>query len=112
MLVDKSPLIALERALSAEPLIGHNPEGILIAGKSGFALYLLGSHIGPRASMLLRTERFRRGSEQCDAEVAQQHLLILVEQHILWFDIPMDEIALMVIVQRRRHLFDIGKADR
>src|SRR5437660_8904025 len=99
MLVDKSPLVALERTLSAKPLIGHNAEGILIAGKSGFALNLLWSHIGPCASMLLGTERFRSGSKQCDSEVTQQHLLILVEQHILWFDVPVDEIALMGIVQ-------------
>src|SRR5437667_5534138 len=98
MLVDKCPLIALERALAAEPLVGDNTKRILIAGKSRFTLYLLWSHIGPCASMLLSTERLRSGSEQCNPKVGEQHLLILVEQHILRFDIAMDEIALMSIL--------------
>ncbi len=38
MLVDKCPVVPFERALAAEPFVGDNAEGILIAAERGFSL--------------------------------------------------------------------------
>ena len=60
MLVENLPGGTFERARSAEPFIGDNPQGILITGKAGLSTNLLRSHIRDGASHLLGGEQLIR----------------------------------------------------
>src|SRR6266480_8048679 len=108
MLVDKYPVIPFERALATEPFVGDNAEGILITGECGFSLQLLRRYIQRSASSLLRTEQFRRGSEQGEAKVAEQDVLVEVQQDVLWLDIAMDDATVMSVLESSSYLLNVG----
>ncbi len=108
MLMEKSPDVSFEKALTAEPFVGDNSEGILIAGKGGFALQLLRRHIQGGASPLLRAEQFRGGSKQGEAEIAEQDVLVEVQQDVLGLDIAVDDAPVMGVLKGNCHLLDVG----
>lgn len=43
-----------------------------------------------------------------DAKVTKQYSIITVQQHILRFDIAMDQFSVMGMLERCRHLLDVG----
>ena len=112
MLVDKCPVVPFERALAAEPFVGDNAEGILITGERGFSLQLLRRYIQRSASSLLRTEQIRRGSQQGEAKVAEQDVLVEVQQDVLWLDITVDDATVMGVLESSSYLLDVGYCRR
>jgi len=69
---------------------------------------LLRSHIGKRANGGLRTERGTAVRQGRQPKVAEQYLLLPTQEHILRFDIAMDEIALVCVLQGSNYLLDKG----
>ncbi len=65
---------SLERALSAQPFIEHDAQGILIAGWTRLAVDLLRCHVSKRADHLFGRLRARALSQQDQAKIAQQNL--------------------------------------
>lgn len=97
---------AVKRALAGEPLVDHDGQGILIAGRRGLALKLFGGHVPGGAGDLLRTLRAGSLSNERNAKVTEQQVLAPSQQQGLWFDIAMDHLLLMGIVE------GIGEATR
>src|ERR1700687_4909449 len=108
MLVDKCPVVPFERTLAAEPFVGDNAEGILITGERRFSLQLLRRHIRRGTSFLLHTEQFRRGSKQGETKVAEQDVLVEVQQDVLWLDIAVDDATVMRVLESSSYLLDVG----
>ncbi len=108
MLVDKFPIVPRERTLAAEPFVGDDTEGILITGERGFSLQLFRRHIRRGTSSLLQTEQFRRGSKQGEAKVAEQDVLVEVQQDVLWLDIAMDDATVMSVLESSSYLLNVG----
>src|SRR2546425_11514054 len=108
MLVDKYPVGPFERTLAAEPFVGDNAEGILITAERGFSLQLLRRHIRRGTSSLLQTEQFRRGSKQGKAKVAEQGVLVEVQQDVLWLDIAVDDATVMSVLESSSYLLNVG----
>jgi len=71
----------------------------------------LRSHVGSRTDYLLGTQEARTLGEQSNAKITEHDCVALVEQHILWFDITMDHLLFMRILQGKSDLPDIGHDD-
>src|SRR5207244_3802111 len=61
MLLGNLPERANEGACSREPLVDHDPQSVLIAGKTRFSAKLLRSHVRQSTRHLLPTQEFSRG---------------------------------------------------
>src|SRR6266545_313537 len=92
---------------ATEPFIDDYSQRVLITRRTGIASQLLRSHIGDRPSHVLLLRRAVRDNRK--AEIAEQNMLALSHQHIFWLDISMDHFSLVCIVQRTRHLFEVGQ---
>ncbi len=62
------------------------------------ALDLLRGHVGQGASGLLGAERATAVRERRQPEIREQHLLLPTDQHVLRFDISVDEFLLVGIL--------------
>src|SRR5947199_2178181 len=85
----------LEWVRAAEPLVDDYSQGVLITGWTGLSPELLGCHVcrGTRRiewALLVRTL-----SQDGDAKVTEQDLIASSQQHVLWFDISMDQSLVM-----------------
>src|SRR5690242_14950685 len=98
----------MKRTVSTEPFIDNNAERILVALSTGLALDLLRGHIGHRASHVLDTLIARTLRDQSDAKVTEQDVVATTEQHIFWFDIAVNHLCLMGVLQSICHLLDVG----
>ena len=67
---------SLERALSAQPFIDHDPQRILIAGWTRLSVDLLRCHIRNSAGHLFCSLRARALSNHDQAKIAQQNIFI------------------------------------
>ncbi len=96
-----------EWALAGQPLVDHDSQRILIAGRARRGLNLLRRHIGNCANdFLILIARAVRGNS--DAKIREQHGAALVQQHILRLDVPMDQLLLVGILEGIGHLFHIA----
>src|SRR5579859_11396 len=91
-------------ALAAEPLVDNDAQRVLIAGRARFPHDLLRSHIRDGASSFLRIQRTATMGDRSDAKVTQPDLIGWTQQEIIWFDISMDQFAIMGILQGCRNL--------
>ena len=100
MLTDDLNEGPLEGTLSTEPFVDDDPQGILVAGRSWFAPDLFGSHIGDGAchSLLLRPLRDGAVDDSGDAKVTEPDFVVFIQQHVLWLDVAMDQLAVMGIL--------------
>src|SRR5262249_19685119 len=87
-------------------------EGILVAGRAWFALNLFGGHVEDRASITLRFERCGSMGNGDQAKVAENDLVGVTQQHVLRFDIAVNESSVVSVLQGGCHLFDIGDNGR
>ncbi len=63
---------ATKWAISTQPFIDDNCQGILVTGGAGLALDLLGSHVGNGTNYILRALETRALGNEGDAKIAQQ----------------------------------------
>src|SRR2546421_2551817 len=81
--------------LAAKPLVDHHGERILITGGGRLALDLLGSHIGQRAELSSDLHRLCTRSEQGQAKITEQYLVLGPQQHVFRLEITVDEVLIM-----------------
>src|SRR5712692_2617260 len=111
---------AVEGAISREPFIDDNTQGVLIAGRAWMRLDLFGCHVGNSSSRILNMLNMLnmlgiQGAgilgQDGYTKVAQQYLMIASEQHILRLDVAVNQLFIMGILQGVRYLLDIGDDD-
>src|SRR6266571_6801955 len=109
MLTIEFESVSLKGAFSTEPLIDHNPKGVLITGRTRMALDLLRSHvIGRSTNTLCALQGSGSGLSNCgDAKVTDQDLTLLPNQEILRFDIAVDHTLVMGVLESLSNLFNI-----
>lgn len=97
-----------ERA--TEPLIDHHRQCILIAGKHRLTGEHLWSHVGGRAWEIcggLHCRSSRLGHHS-NAEVTEQEFALLVNQHVVRFDVAVDNVVfVMRVLQSIGNLCDV-----
>ncbi len=98
---------ALKWSIATEPLVDHDAQRVLVAGRSWMRLNLFGSHIGDGAGHILRALVGTALGSQRDTEITQQNLVVAPDQHIFRFDVAVDEVLGMRVVQRLGDLFDV-----
>src|SRR6266702_236237 len=108
MLKENLPVAPRERPPSTEPFVSYNAKGILIGGLAGFPANLLRGHVMESARHLLGGEQIRRWRQQRQAKIAEQQLLLFTQQQVFWFDIAVDKVAAMSIVEGGCDLLDVG----
>src|SRR6266487_4842898 len=99
-----------KRRITTQPLVGHNSQGILIAGGAWLTHELLRRHIGNRPgrlSSLLRLLRTRALGNDGNAKFSEQDLIVTSQQHALRLDFAMDEFLRMDILEGIGHLLDV-----
>ena len=94
----------MKRAIATEPFVDAAAEGILVAGRAWMGPDLLWSHVcdGPRhilGALIARTL-----GHDGDAKVREQQLIVLPHEHVLRFDVAMDEALVVGILQGIGHL--------
>src|SRR6266487_1374322 len=90
---------ALKGAFPTEPFIDHNSESILVTCKSRVAIKLFRCHVGYGTSHFLLGERNSTMSNRSYSKIAQEDLIRSVQKHIFGFDIAMNELIRVGIVQ-------------
>src|ERR1051326_3971019 len=96
---------------ACEPFIGHNAQRVLVAGRDWMPSYLLGGHVGNRRS-ILRALKTHPLLQNRNAKISEQQLPPRVQQHILWFDIAVDDALVIGMLQGAGRLLDKGKNRR
>src|SRR5436305_2189431 len=96
-------------AVPTEPFVDDNAEGVLITSGTWMALDLLWGDVGHGSSHSLRALIARALSHNGNAKVRKQHLLMLPDEHVLWFDIAVDDALVVSILQSGGHLLDVGE---
>ncbi len=98
----------MKRRLSAEPLVHHHSESILITGWQWVAMNLLRCHIPGRPSHLSPAVPLARcrGNRGRNAKVGEPYLIMWSQQQILRFDIAVDHMMVVEILQRTSSLQD------
>lgn len=81
----------MKGAAAGQPFIHHDAQGILIAGGARFPLKLLRGSIRGCACKLLGAQLAGALGDHGHAKIAQEDLLLLAQQQILWLDIAVDE---------------------
>src|SRR5258708_17110642 len=115
---------AVKGAIPAEPFIDDDAKGVLIASRAGMRLHLFWGHVGNGSGGVLLTALLHRavthirattrvaGPEglvsDCDAEVAEQNLVIASQPHVLPLDVAMDHVLVMCILQGASDSLDAG----
>jgi hypothetical protein len=102
----------MKGSVSGQPFVNDHPECILIAGQARFALQLLRSQVGQRPGHLLGALKRRALGDEHKAKITQEHFVLAPQQHILWFHISMDELAIMSILQSGSDLFGVRENGR
>lgn len=107
MLVREVIPVALKRRPAGEPFIDGDAQGVLIAGAHRVLHDLLGGHVSPGSNLgegLLRVDA-RRGGD--DAEVAEQDVITLADEHVVGLDVAVDEFFVVRVLLGGGDLFDI-----
>jgi hypothetical protein len=89
---------AMERATPTEPFVDRDAQGILVAGRSRFALDLFRSHIGEGAGHDLCPLRGGLMGNGGNAEVGEHHFMVSAQQHILRLHVTMNEALVMGVL--------------
>src|SRR5579859_2899642 len=99
MLQHNRKRFSLKRMPSCEPLIDDNSQCILVAGGIGFATALLWGCIGWGSHCSRLARMTRSPANLGNPEVTQLHLAITVNEHIIRFDITVNDAVVMGILQ-------------
>src|SRR5947209_11717827 len=100
---------AMKGTGSREPFVDHHGKRILITGRTGLAPKLFWGHVACRACDVLHTLRARGLGDQSNAEVAEQDLLASPNEQVLWFNIAMDEVLVVSVLEGISDLLDIAQ---
>src|SRR5215471_8404164 len=107
MLIDYLTQRTGKRRSATKPLIDDNSQAILIAGRTRLPPELLRGHVGNGSNRLLGLLGTRALGNDSNVKFGEQDLMGTAEQHVLRFDIAMDQFLLMDVVQSLSHLLDI-----
>jgi hypothetical protein len=99
MLADNFNERSLERAFSAQPFIDNDAQGILIAGRAWSAMQLLRGHIRKGSRHFFGRLRACTLRQENQAKIAQQDRIIRPDQHVLRFDVSMNELFLVGVLE-------------
>ena len=100
-------IVAVKGPDAGEPLVGDHCQGVLVGSCLGLPLEVLWGHVADSADE--RGHAFRDApAEAGQAEVRQQHLTVLPQQHVFWLDIQVNHTLVMRVLQGISNLFDIG----
>lgn len=100
---------AVKGAGSREPFVDHHRQRILVTGRAGLALKLFRGHIARGAGHVLHTLGARGLGEQSNAKVAEQELLASSHEQVLWFDVAMNEVLVVGVLQGGGGLLDVAQ---
>src|SRR5438874_3138495 len=89
---------AVKGAISAEPFIDDNAQRVLVACRSWFALNLFRSHVGDGANDILSPVVTRTLGNERNAKIAEQNFVVASYQHILGFDIAVNQLFVVCIL--------------
>src|SRR5205807_3039376 len=87
-----------KRAISTHPFINNNPQCILIARWTWLPLDLFGRHICNGTHNILRTLVTRTLSDQGNAKVTEQNIIVSPQEHVLWFHVTVNELFIMCML--------------
>jgi hypothetical protein len=87
-----------KRTDTREPFVDHDAQSILITGRAGFTVNLLGGHVIRSANSLLQAERTRIGESEREVKVAEPDLMIRPQKHVTWLHIAMNDSPVMGIL--------------
>ena len=88
----------LKRPGSAQPLIDHDAQRVLITGWTRMSLNLLRRHISNCTCRIQRTLTASTLSYNSNAKVAEQDLITSPQQYIFWLDVPVDQLLIVGIL--------------
>src|SRR6266516_5444292 len=108
MLGDDFQSRPLKGAYTAYPFIDDNSERILITGLTRLAQKLLRCGVGESPSHVLGCQRPRMWDDENQAKITEQDLVVAPQQQVLRFEISMNELCVVCILQGRSDLLDIG----
>src|SRR4051794_10786029 len=90
---------AIQRSLKGthptNPLVNHDGQSILVAGKTRMTHVLFWCHICRSADLRLRTHEHTLLKELSNPKITEHECAIVTDQDIVWFDIAMDDTAIM-----------------
>src|SRR5207245_1227510 len=90
--------------IAGQQLVGQRAEPVdVIRGSRRLAAQLLGAR-RERGQALAQRIPLRRERRAGDAEVGKLHAPACIEQHVAWLQIPMDDAALVRVLERLRDL--------
>ena len=95
-------------ALTTEPFVDDNSQGILVSRGNRFPPPLLWSHIACCANRILGSLGVWIVSHHGNAKVAEQNLVVCAKEHVLRLDVAVDAPLVMGILQGGRNLLDVG----
>src|SRR5438128_1458827 len=98
----------VKRAASTEPLVDDNAQGVLITGSAWMALDLLWGNVRHGSAHILRALIAGALSDNGNAKVRKQQLIVLSYEHVFWFDIAVDNALAVGILQSVGDLLDVG----
>ena len=103
----------MERPISAQPFVDDDGQSILITCQNGLALYLFRCHVCDSASGIPRGHTLSTCAlcHGGDAKVTEQDFVVAAHQHIFWFDIAVNQLLIMGILQGRSNLLYIRHND-
>lgn len=112
MLCDDLGHRAVERAGTAEPFVDDDAQGILVAGGAWMALDLFRCHVGHGPTHVLCALIARTLSDDGDAEVGEEEAVVLTDEHVFGFDVPVNDTLIVSILEGIGDLIDVGDDGR
>lgn len=97
---------------ATEPFVDDDAERVLIAGGTCLGLDLFWSHVRDCANGYLRAHRRGTVGSRSNAEIAEQDIIALTNEHIFGFDIAVNELLVVSILQGVSSLLHIGDNSR
>src|SRR6266699_5990927 len=91
----------LKGKVSAQPLVVHHSQGVLIAGLADVTANLLRRHVVTRARALLHLDRLRTSSEQRQTKIAEEYLMFGSQEHVCGFEIAVEQALIVGELQGR-----------
>ena len=95
--------------LSTQPFVGHDAERVLIAGRYRMRPQLLRRHVRNGSGCIWGLPGTRAPIHHSDAKVAQQDFAAATQEHVLWFDIAVNQLPVVRVLQGIGYLAHIRK---
>ncbi len=98
-------------SFSANPFVDHNAKSVLVAGRARLALQLLRSHVINGSGLILYIHGMGCMGDAGNAKVGQQDFVVLTQEHVIRFDVAVDDAFLMRILEGFGYLVHIANDD-